>query len=156
MQGPRLLAINDDFFGRGIFNADGDLWVHQRKVAAIEFAPIRLRTFSTQIFADYATRLARRVLDKSKLRTQTDLQVSMNCCIRTSLDCRCKLTKNNRNSTSISLASQDCRGRQLYVRSNMEILALISSTVANHTAKFQKVRITQCTEDLLVVFMTEQ
>lgn len=74
-KGPRLLAINNDFFGQGIFNADGDLWIHQRKVAAIEFATSRLRTFSTHIFGDYATRLAHRLLDKAKSKSQIDLQV---------------------------------------------------------------------------------
>lgn len=73
-KGSRIIGINNDFLGQGIFNADGDLWIHQRKVAAIEFAAIRLRTFSTQVFAEYATRLAHRVLDKSKFNKPFDLQ----------------------------------------------------------------------------------
>ncbi|KAG0555972.1 hypothetical protein KC19_11G016500 [Ceratodon purpureus] len=76
-KGPRLISINQDFFGQGIFNADGDLWIHQRKVAAIEFNSIRLRNFNTPIFNDFGIRLVHRLMEKSMSKSQIDLQELM-------------------------------------------------------------------------------
>ncbi|GLJ25653.1 hypothetical protein SUGI_0491410 [Cryptomeria japonica] len=44
-KGERLNFILHDFLGRGIFNANGDLWKMQRKVASYEFNTKSLRNF---------------------------------------------------------------------------------------------------------------
>lgn len=76
-KGPRITSVNYDFFGQGIFNVDGDLWRHQRKVAAVEFASSRLRDFSTVVFRDYALRLCAILLQKARSPgAQIDLQVN--------------------------------------------------------------------------------
>jgi len=50
-----------DLFGRGIFNADGDMWFHQRKLASREFNASRFKTFMSQVFGDYAKLLLQRI-----------------------------------------------------------------------------------------------
>lgn len=57
-QGPINAAVNEEMFGHGIFNVDGDEWKQQRRVAASEFASAKLRDFSTNVFKEYALRLA--------------------------------------------------------------------------------------------------
>ncbi|KAL6640891.1 hypothetical protein ACP70R_019072 [Stipagrostis hirtigluma subsp. patula] len=44
-KGARLASLLHDFLGRGIFNADGDAWRAQRKVASHEFNTRSLRAF---------------------------------------------------------------------------------------------------------------
>ncbi|XP_062210413.1 cytochrome P450 CYP94D108-like [Phragmites australis] len=44
-KGPRFASLLHDFLGRGIFNADGDAWRAQRKVASYEFNTRSLRAF---------------------------------------------------------------------------------------------------------------
>jgi cytochrome P450 len=47
-----------DFLGDGIFNADGQLWLHQRKLAAREFSANRFRLFMSEVFNRSAVKLA--------------------------------------------------------------------------------------------------
>jgi cytochrome P450 len=44
-KGPRFASLLHDFLGRGIFNADGEAWRSQRKVASHEFNTRSLRAF---------------------------------------------------------------------------------------------------------------
>jgi len=44
-KGPRFASLLHDFLGRGIFNADGEAWRAQRKVASHEFNTRSLRAF---------------------------------------------------------------------------------------------------------------
>lgn len=44
-KGPRFASLLHDFLGRGIFNADGEAWRAQRKVASHEFSTRSLRAF---------------------------------------------------------------------------------------------------------------
>ncbi|CAN6295952.1 unnamed protein product [Urochloa humidicola] len=44
-KGPKFASLLHDFLGRGIFNADGDAWRAQRKVASHEFNTRSLRAF---------------------------------------------------------------------------------------------------------------
>ncbi|TKV97376.1 hypothetical protein SEVIR_9G489800v4 [Setaria viridis] len=44
-KGPRVVSLMHDFLGRGIFNADGEAWRAQRKVASHEFNTRSLRAF---------------------------------------------------------------------------------------------------------------
>lgn len=44
-KGPRFISLLQDFLGAGIFNADGDLWIMQRKTASYEFNTKSLRNF---------------------------------------------------------------------------------------------------------------
>ncbi|EER95239.1 hypothetical protein BDA96_01G479600 [Sorghum bicolor] len=44
-KGPRFTSVLHDFLGRGIFNADGEAWRAQRKVASHEFSTRSLRAF---------------------------------------------------------------------------------------------------------------
>ncbi|CAN6307479.1 unnamed protein product [Urochloa humidicola] len=51
-KGPRVLSMMHDFLGRGIFNADGDAWRVQRKVASYEFNTRSLRAFVARCVRD--------------------------------------------------------------------------------------------------------
>ncbi|CAL4938312.1 unnamed protein product [Urochloa decumbens] len=51
-KGPRVLSLMHDFLGRGIFNADGDAWGAQRKVASHEFNTRSLRAFVARCVRD--------------------------------------------------------------------------------------------------------
>ncbi|XP_043697556.1 cytochrome P450 86A2-like [Telopea speciosissima] len=42
-KGPTAQAVFHDLFGESIFNSDGDTWLVQRKTAALEFTPRRVR-----------------------------------------------------------------------------------------------------------------
>lgn len=44
-KGPRFISLLQDFLGAGIFNADGELWIMQRKTASYEFNTKSLRNF---------------------------------------------------------------------------------------------------------------
>ncbi|KAK3150912.1 hypothetical protein QOZ80_3AG0239320 [Eleusine coracana subsp. coracana] len=44
-KGPRFASLLHDFLGRGVFNADGEAWRAQRKVASHEFNTRSLRAF---------------------------------------------------------------------------------------------------------------
>ncbi|KAI4348572.1 hypothetical protein L6164_009281 [Bauhinia variegata] len=44
-KGQKLISLLQDFLGRGIFNADGELWKVQRKTASYEFNTKSLRNF---------------------------------------------------------------------------------------------------------------
>jgi cytochrome P450 len=48
-----------DFLGHGIFNADGHMWLLQRKLAAREFSANRFRTFMSEVFHRAALKLTR-------------------------------------------------------------------------------------------------
>jgi cytochrome P450 len=48
-----------DFLGDGIFNADGHMWLLQRKLAAREFSANRFRTFMSEVFHRAALKLTR-------------------------------------------------------------------------------------------------
>lgn len=76
-QGPINAAVNEEMFGHGIFNVDGDEWKQQRRVAASEFASAKLRDFSTNVFKEYAVRLAFILEDfrRSQPPLSFDLQV---------------------------------------------------------------------------------
>ena len=76
-QGPINAAVNEEMFGHGIFNVDGDEWKQQRRVAASEFASAKLRDFSTNVFKEYAVRLAFILEDfhRSQPPQSFDLQV---------------------------------------------------------------------------------
>ncbi|KAG8054683.1 hypothetical protein GUJ93_ZPchr0001g31508 [Zizania palustris] len=50
-KGAPFSAILADFLGRGIFNADGDAWLFQRKLAAAELASPALRVFAARVVA---------------------------------------------------------------------------------------------------------
>ncbi|XP_071699134.1 cytochrome P450 CYP94D108-like [Rutidosis leptorrhynchoides] len=44
-KGARLISLLDDFLGRGIFNAEGESWRAQRKIASYEFNTRSLKNF---------------------------------------------------------------------------------------------------------------
>eukprot|EP01018_Ginkgo_biloba_P035411 Gb_12228 [translate_table: standard] len=48
-KGEPFTAILHDLLGRGIFNADGDAWKFQRKVASYEFSSRSLRNFTFEV-----------------------------------------------------------------------------------------------------------
>ncbi|PUZ42124.1 hypothetical protein GQ55_9G559700 [Panicum hallii var. hallii] len=51
-KGPRVVSMMHDFLGRGIFNADGEAWRTQRKVASYEFNTRSLRAFVARCVHD--------------------------------------------------------------------------------------------------------
>jgi cytochrome P450 len=50
--------VLEDLLGDGIFNVDGAMWRHQRKVASHEFSTRVLRDYSSGVFRDTAAELA--------------------------------------------------------------------------------------------------
>ncbi|GLJ47436.1 hypothetical protein SUGI_1001140 [Cryptomeria japonica] len=56
-KGEPFTAILHDLLGRGIFNADGDSWKLQRKIASYEFNTRSLRNFVVDVVGDATSRL---------------------------------------------------------------------------------------------------
>ncbi|XP_024517947.1 cytochrome P450 704B1 [Selaginella moellendorffii] len=77
-----------DMMGYGIFNVDGEMWMHQRKVATVEFASSKLRDYSTFAFRDLTLKLAGILADRSGTGQALDLQ---DLFLRLTLDSICKI-----------------------------------------------------------------
>jgi cytochrome P450 len=61
--------------GLGIFNIDGEMWKHQRKVVTVEFASSKLRDYSIHTYREEALKLVQ-VLAIAAARGQPmDIQV---------------------------------------------------------------------------------
>ncbi|KAJ8603160.1 hypothetical protein CTAYLR_004596 [Chrysophaeum taylorii] len=56
-KGPRWREIFKELLGNGIFNADGEAWRRQRKIASYEFSKRRLREFATRVVEENAAKL---------------------------------------------------------------------------------------------------
>lgn len=57
-KGERFIELLEDFLGKGIFNADGELWKVQRKTASYEFNTKSLRNFVMEnVTVEVKTRL---------------------------------------------------------------------------------------------------
>ncbi|KAG8373659.1 hypothetical protein BUALT_Bualt11G0047200 [Buddleja alternifolia] len=68
-KGTRQITLLEDFLGKGIFNADGELWKIQRKTASYEFNTKSLRNFVMKnISTELQTRLIP-VLEKVSVET---------------------------------------------------------------------------------------
>ncbi|KAL2635094.1 hypothetical protein R1flu_006573 [Riccia fluitans] len=63
-----------ELLGEGIFNADGDNWRTQRKVASAEFSLKSLRDFSSESFKEYACKLAGLLAQIHDDRKEIDMQ----------------------------------------------------------------------------------
>lgn len=57
-KGESFHEMFDVFFGDGIFNADGEVWRKQRKLASYEFSSAKLRDFSSVVFRDFSAKMA--------------------------------------------------------------------------------------------------
>ncbi|KAF7017697.1 unnamed protein product [Triticum aestivum] len=57
-KGTMTHDVLEDLLGDGIFNVDGAMWRHQRKVASFEFSTRVLREYSSGVFRDTAAELA--------------------------------------------------------------------------------------------------
>ncbi|KAL6651238.1 hypothetical protein ACP70R_010163 [Stipagrostis hirtigluma subsp. patula] len=66
--------VLEDLLGDGIFNVDGALWRHQRKVASHEFSTRVLRDYSTAVFRDTASELAGIVAGAAAAGERLDMQ----------------------------------------------------------------------------------
>ncbi|KAG6553429.1 hypothetical protein Mapa_005164 [Marchantia paleacea] len=77
-----------DMLGHGIFNVDGDMWRHQRKVATLEFASSKLRDFSIHAFRTEALKLVQVLAIAAKNGQSVDLQ---DLFMRLTLDSICKV-----------------------------------------------------------------
>ncbi|KAG9443690.1 hypothetical protein H6P81_015030 [Aristolochia fimbriata] len=74
VKGPRFNAVLADFLGDGIFNADGELWAHQRKTAGHEFSTRSLKSFIADIVeAEIAGRLIPTLLSAAEAGNVVDL-----------------------------------------------------------------------------------
>ena len=60
-KGPQWRTAFHDLLGDGIFNADGDLWRRQRKVASHEFSVRTLKTFHCRVFDESGASVVRLV-----------------------------------------------------------------------------------------------
>ncbi|OWM65488.1 cytochrome P450 94B3-like [Punica granatum] len=74
-KGKPFTDILGDFLGRGIFNADGDLWHAQRKVASHEFSTKSLREFVVRTLeSEFKNRLLPLLEESAESRRILDLQ----------------------------------------------------------------------------------
>ncbi|KAG9141529.1 hypothetical protein Leryth_019065 [Lithospermum erythrorhizon] len=74
-KGPRFNALLEDFLGRGIFNADGELWKLQRKTASYEFNTKSLRNFVMEnVTMEIKTRLIPLLERAALTNKELDLQ----------------------------------------------------------------------------------
>jgi len=73
-KGEPFTAILHDLLGRGIFNADGDAWKLQRKVACYEFNTRSLRIFSLRVVGAVTDRLLPILEEASERGSCLDLQ----------------------------------------------------------------------------------
>ncbi|KAJ4970483.1 hypothetical protein NE237_003582 [Protea cynaroides] len=73
-KGSYHTEILGDLFGHGIFNADGDSWRQQRKIASFEFSTRVLRDFSCEVFRRKAAKLAEIILGFGTMNQTFDIQ----------------------------------------------------------------------------------
>eukprot|EP01018_Ginkgo_biloba_P035401 Gb_16936 [translate_table: standard] len=74
-KGEPFTAILHDLLGRGIFNADGDSWKFQRKVASYEFSSRSLRNFTLDVVrGEVADRLLPLLRTASERGSVVDMQ----------------------------------------------------------------------------------
>lgn len=74
-KGDRFITLLGDFLGRGIFNSDGDLWRHQRKIASHEFSTKSLRNFVVEnVTSEISARLVPILTRAAKVEEVLDLQ----------------------------------------------------------------------------------
>eukprot|EP00250_Pteridium_aquilinum_P005351 c15460_g1_i1 orf=468-2126(-) len=77
-----------DVLGDGIFNVDGDQWLHQRKVAILEFSSGKLRDYSTHAYRTHALKLVNVLQDAAKNNRVVDMQ---DLFMRLTLDSICNI-----------------------------------------------------------------
>ncbi|PKA62382.1 Cytochrome P450 94A1 [Apostasia shenzhenica] len=70
-KGRPFSSILGDLLGRGIFNADGDLWRFQRKLASLELGSLSVRSFAHDIVSG---EICHRLLPLLSSVTEVDLQ----------------------------------------------------------------------------------
>ncbi|XP_010247229.1 PREDICTED: cytochrome P450 94B3-like [Nelumbo nucifera] len=91
-KGPSHFHTLKDFLGRGIFNADGNIWKVQRKIASFEFNTKSLRSFAiTNVKEEIQTRLVPLLRKTSELNQVVDMQDILE---RFAFDNICKLAFN--------------------------------------------------------------
>jgi len=73
-KGNPFTAILHDLLGKGIFNADGDTWKLQRKVASYEFSSGSLRNFVLKVVEEVTDRLLPMLHNASETGRCLDLQ----------------------------------------------------------------------------------
>lgn len=74
-QGESFHEMFDVFFGDGIFNADGEVWRKQRKLASYEFSSAKLRDFSSVVFRDFSVKMACILSNAATTNQVLDMQV---------------------------------------------------------------------------------
>ncbi|KAJ7528430.1 hypothetical protein O6H91_15G003300 [Diphasiastrum complanatum] len=87
-KGAKIRERFEPVLGNGIFNVDGDLWWHQRKVAILEFSSSKLRDYSIHAFRDQALKLVEVLWKFAKRGETVDLQ---DLFMRLTLDSICKV-----------------------------------------------------------------
>ncbi|CAK7340304.1 unnamed protein product [Dovyalis caffra] len=91
-KGDEFVSYLEDFFGRGIFNSDGEAWKVQRKTAIHEFSTKSLRTFVVdKVQVGISTRLVPILAKASKTMQVLDFQDVLE---RFSFDIICKVVLN--------------------------------------------------------------
>ncbi|KAG6386199.1 hypothetical protein SASPL_155090 [Salvia splendens] len=89
-KGKPFSSLLADFLGRGIFNADGDTWRFQRKMAGLELARASLRAYALEVVDREIHRRLIPVMDSvSRERGVLDLQDVFR---RFSFDCICRFS----------------------------------------------------------------
>ncbi|GLT95686.1 hypothetical protein SLE2022_133540 [Rubroshorea leprosula] len=91
-KGERFIVLLQDFFGKGIFNSDGEIWRLQRKTASYEFNTKSLRIFIMEnVRVELYTRLIPMLTEAEKAHRILDLQDILE---RFAFDNICKLAFN--------------------------------------------------------------
>ncbi|XP_040385374.1 cytochrome P450 94C1-like [Oryza brachyantha] len=74
-KGKPFAALLGDLLGDGIFNVDGDMWRHQRKMASLELGSVSVRSYAFKIVAqEVETRLMPVLSDAADRGAVLDLQ----------------------------------------------------------------------------------
>ncbi|CAM6108971.1 unnamed protein product [Calypogeia fissa] len=87
-KGEKIRERFIDLVGLGIFNVDGEMWRHQRKVVTVEFSSSKLRDYSIHTFREEALKLVQVLAIASSRGQLMDMQ---DCFMRLTLDSICKV-----------------------------------------------------------------
>ncbi|KAL3701410.1 hypothetical protein R1sor_019432 [Riccia sorocarpa] len=75
LKGEHFHVISHELLRNGIFNAEGDVWIRQRKTASYEFASKVLRDYGCDNFKAHAVSLCRILDQASKDERLVDMMV---------------------------------------------------------------------------------
>jgi cytochrome P450 len=78
-QGENRRDVLQDFLGSGIFNADGHVWLLQRKTIVKEFTVSKFKKFTVDVFDEHVDLVSRRLASCARSGESVDFQELMAC-----------------------------------------------------------------------------